>query len=402
MKKIFTLAVLLLGAVSFFSACEDDNDSNPVLTGATEFVLNTPAYSGEVLDLQHSESVHFTFSQPDYGFPVVTNYYYQISKDGQFTTSVAQAEADETGTAVADYVQSTSYTTQCVADFNAEDFEKDLQRLFKWEDGAVPAQQEIYVRIWAEVPVSNGASPSVAGIASNAVKLTVAPYYIELKDAPIEMWYLIGGCIGDGAWTNSVEAVGTSVIPMNTVEGYEYDKKTGRGQLTFTGYFLSTQGFKLIMTPGDATWANQWGGTMGNFVKNDGGSSDIKVPADGYYTVTLDTKSDILTVTAAEAPAAVYETMLISGDFNGWGTETAMTPVNTVAGVVNHVWAFDLDATAGNTTAKFLQPGWQPNWGGTGFPYGTGVSNGPNIDVPAGNYKVIFNDITGSYTFYAK
>ena len=124
MKKIFTLAVLLLGAVSFFSACEDDNDSNPVLTGATEFVLNTPAYSGEVLDLQHSESVHFTFSQPDYGFPVVTNYYYQISKDGQFTTSVAQAEADETGTAVADYVQSTSYTTQCVADYSAEDFER--------------------------------------------------------------------------------------------------------------------------------------------------------------------------------------------------------------------------------------------------------------------------------------
>ena len=406
MKKIFTLALLLLGAVSVFTACEDDNDSNPVLTGATEFVLNEPAYSAEVIDMQNSAGLHFTWSQPNYGFPVVTNYYYQISKDGNFTHSVAEVEAakeaDPSSNLVADYVQSTAYVNQCEANFNAEDMEKDLQRLFGWEEDAVPATQTIYVRLWAEVPVSNGASPAVAGIASNVVQLTVAPYYVELKDAPIEIWYLIGGCIGDGAWTNSVDAIGVSVIPMNTVEGFDYDKKTGQGELTFTGYFIASQGFKLIKTPGDATWTDQWGVKDGNYVRNDGGSSDIKVAADGYYVVTLNTASNTLTVKPAEITPAVYPSMLISGDFNGWDAEnTFMTPVNTVEGVENHVWVYELDATGGDTTVKFLQPGWQPNWGGTGFPYGVGTGNGPNIPVTAGKYKVIFNDITGAYSFIA-
>ena len=54
---------------------------------------------------------------------------------------------------------------------------------------------------------------------------------------------------------------------------------------------------------------------------------------------------------------------MISGDFNGWGTDTKMIPVNTVEGVVNHVWKYELDATSGDTTAKFLYAGWTPNWG---------------------------------------
>ena len=62
------------------------------------------------------------------------------------------------------------------------------------------------------------------------------------------MWYLIGGCIGDGKWNNALNAVGTSIYPLSVVDGYEYDEKTGKGMLTFTGYF-TTDGFKLIQTP---------------------------------------------------------------------------------------------------------------------------------------------------------
>lgn len=407
MKKIFTLALLLLGSLSVFTACDDDNDSNPVLYGATEFVLNEPAYAGEVIDMQNSQSLHFTWSQPNYGFPVVTNYYYQISKDSTFTVSVADVtaakELNPDTVLVANYVQSTGYTSQCTADFEAEEFSKDLQRLFAWKEDSVPATQQIFVRIWAEVPVSNGASPSVAGIASNVVKLNVAPQYVELKDAPVEIWYLIGGCIGDGSWTNSVDGIGVSVIPMSPVQGFAYDKRTGQGEITFTGYFPASQGFKLIKTPGDATWADQWGLKDGSFVRNDGGSSDIKVAADGYYTVTLNTATDNLTVTPYEGTPTVYPSMLISGDFNGWDAAgTFMTPVNTVADMQNHVWAYDLDASGGNTTVKFLQPGWQPNWGSDTFPTGLGYGGGPNIPVAAGNYKIIFNDITGDYTFISK
>lgn len=88
-----------------------------------------------------------------------------------------------------------------------------------------------------------------------------------LTDAPIEMWYLIGACIGDGAWTNSPSAVGTSIYPMSIVDGYSYDKNTGQGELTFTGY-LTPDGFKLVHTL-ESTWPDQWGqgASFGEFVK---------------------------------------------------------------------------------------------------------------------------------------
>ena len=73
-------------------------------------------------------------------------------------------------------------------------------------------------------------------------------------------------------------------------EGQEYDKKTGKGVISWTGY-LSTAGFKLKKNPEnwDAGQVGQ-GASYGEFLYNDGGSSDIKVPTAGYYTITFDTK----------------------------------------------------------------------------------------------------------------
>ena len=86
-----------------------------------------------------------------------------------------------------------------------------------------------------------------------------------------------------------------------------------------------------------------------------------------------------------------------------------MEPVNIVTPDNNHVWKYELDATSGDTTLKFkVAPeddgadGWSINWGGTEFPYGVGASGGANIPVTAGNYLVIFNDITGYYHFYSQ
>ncbi len=123
----------------------------------------------------------------------------------------------------------------------------------------------------------------------------------------------------------------------------------------------------------------------------------------GYYTVTLNTATDELTITAVEAGSepTEYGVMYISGDFNSWGTTTEMTAANTASGVAhNHIWYYDLDASDGATTAKFLpNSDWSPNWGASDFPSGFGVNNGDNIPVSQGNWRVIFNDIDGYYTF---
>lgn len=399
MKKIFSYAVLLLCGLCLFTACEDDNDSNPIVQQPTSFQLNTPAFANELIDLAQSDSLYFSWSQPDYGFPVVAAYYLQISMTGNFTTSVDEAEADETGATVADYVSSDDSYNLCARNYNASDIATMLQKLNKWEEDEVPAETTIYVRIWSEIPVSGGVAPSVGGVASNAVALRVKPSYVELSDAPVELWYLVGSCIGDGSWGTTAADLGKSIYPMHEVAGYEYDKKTGQGEIEFSGY-LTPDGFKLIKVLGN--WDNQWGQGADGYVKNDGGSGNITVPVAGYYKVTLNTKTDELTIDPLDIAPTVYAEMLISGSFNDWG-ETAMSPVNTAACMAghNHIWAYTLDAPDA-VEVKFLQSGWSPNWGASAFPSGVGENNGANIPVPAGSYVVIFNDIDGTYTFISK
>ena len=66
MKNKYILGALLICITSLFTACTDDNDSNPTLIQPTEFVLNAPAYANETVDLQHAADVAFTWSQPKY------------------------------------------------------------------------------------------------------------------------------------------------------------------------------------------------------------------------------------------------------------------------------------------------------------------------------------------------
>ncbi len=389
MNKIIQSALTLICCACIFTACEDDRDSNPTLLQPETFVLNTPAYAEAEVDLASSETINFTCSQPDFGYTAAATYGVEISLTDSYTVSVAQAEADEAGSLTADYVVVEESYTTCQIATTADLFAKSLQQLAKYDEAAVPAVQELYVRLSAKV--------DKVTTYSNSVKIKVVPYYVELKDAPVEMWYLIGSCIGDGAWNNSAAAIGTSIYPLATVKDYEYDKKTGQGELTFTGYF-TTSGFKMIKDPG--SWDNQWGqgGSFGEFVKNDGGSSDIKVPADGYYTITLNTATDVLTVEAADITPTVYPSICITGGFNEWA-DTPMTAVNTAI-ANNHIWSLPFDATGGDTEAKFkIADSWDVNWGADTFANGYGTNNGPNIPVVAGNYIVVFNDITGYYTF---
>lgn len=206
-------------------------------------------------------------------------------------------------------------------------------------------------------------------------------YTVTAGFANPETWYLVGSCIGDGSWGNSsFDNVGTSLFPLSRVSGTT---------ISYTGYF-TTDGFKLIKTPG--SWSDQWGQGANGYVKNDGGSGNITVPTAGYYTVTLNTMTDELTIEPADVTPADYEVGM-AGSFNGWSFQ-AMTKC---AGS-DHLWRFELEAN-GNEEAKFLIDGWSVNWGSKDFPSGFGVQNGDNIPVERGKYIVVFNDITGGYNF---
>lgn len=181
---------------------------------------------------------------------------------------------------------------------------------------------------------------------------------------------------------------------------------------------MTSSGFKIKKSLDNWDVQIGQGNSYGEFDVDNGGSVNIVVPEDGVYTVTLDTKqyaadeaagnatTTALTITKVDAAPTVYPQILAAGDFNDWGNGddpfVEMKAVNTYEGAQNHDWYFDLDASSGDTTCKFLVSGWSPNWGSSDFPYGWGVNNGDNIPVTAGKYRVMFNDITGAYNFIAQ
>ncbi|MDL2305031.1 SusF/SusE family outer membrane protein [Bacteroides sp. OttesenSCG-928-D19] len=388
MKKLI-ISALLLSTLCFFTACDSDRDSNPTIQQPKTFILNEPAYAGSLIDLETSTKIPFSFSQPDYGYTAAVNYQVQLSLTDSYTVSAAERdEAEANGeTLTADYITLDNAYSTVKVDVEAASVAKALVQLARWTEEDMPKTQSLYVRIFANVDKYEKAS--------NSVMLNVAPYYIELKDALPELWYLIGACIGDGGWNNSIDGLGVSMYPMSLVKDYTYDKKTGQGELTFTGY-LTPDGFKLVKTPGD--WNEQWGMNDGAFVKNDGGSGNITVDKAGYYTVSLNTATNEMSVVEYGKTPKVFGTIGLIGDWNEWGGDEVMTPSATAEGTSNHVWYTKI--TFGDTTGKFrADADWGDNWGSESFPYGVGVNNGSNVNISAGTYLVTFNDIDGGYAF---
>ena len=383
--------MLVAGSLAFIS-CDKDDESNPILVNPAEgsFTVNTPVYGNAQIDLKSSNALAMSWSQPQFtdpNAPVVANYQVQVSTTGSFTKAFDELAEDNTG---ADYFPLEEIYTSCNAEVSATAIDNGNA---VFNDGTT-----LYARVLAFV--QNASFSKLASVASNVVTFNVLPYYIELKAADPDIWYLIGGDIGDGKWSSDMP---TSSYPMQTVADYEYDSKTGAGLITWTGY-LAGNGFKLKHTLD--SWDEQWGqgDSFGSFVKNDGGSGNITVPEAGYYTVTLNTEKDELTIEKYEGTPAVFAGMCIAGHFNDWG-DTEMKPVHTYDGAINHDWVANVTIGDGQAI-KIKEPGsWDYNSGGSvletadGSYYGYGTNGGDDIFLTPGNYLVIYNDITRFYRF---
>lgn len=407
MKTIFKSTLLLaVAGLSLLTSCKDDNDSNPTLTQPTEFVLNQPAINGN-LDLERSITFTLTWSQPtpynDFNAPVVPTYWVEVSPSGSFTKAFDENAEDNTG---ADYITlDETYSSGKNVEISTETLDRALMQFFVWEETNVPSLLPIQIRV--KSAIRDASFKEYYTIYSNVITLNTVPYYVELKPADPEIWWLIGADIADGSWGGDM---GKCVIPMQTISGTEYDKKTGQGEIQWIGY-LSGNGFKLRGSLDD-NWATQIGQGDGGFVKNDGGSGNITVSEPGIYKVTLNTvelaktadkeKTTALKVEKYDGSAPVFSGMAIAGTFNEWG-DTEMTPCS--AGWENHDWYITQELAAGDKI-KVKQAGtWDFNKGGSFVTYSNGMyvygeSGGADLVVEeAGKYLIIFNDITGYIRF---
>lgn len=410
MKKIFSYALMMIATMVAFTSCESDQDSNPTLVTPTEFTVNNPSVGDALVDLAKSESVQLSWSQPKFttmNAPLAVQYQVQLSTTGNFTK---QYDDESDDNASADFIAIDETSTSCKVDVPTKDIAKCLQKLTRWAEDAVPAEQKVSVRIRAFV--ANASMETLSEVCSNVISFNAVPYYVELKDAVPTMWYLVGNMFG-GKWGSDI---GVDALPMFLIPDYDYDKKTGSGEIEYTNYFLTGDynssaengeaGFKIQRA--DFNWdysMNADGATKGTIINRNGGADGghIVAPEAGYYTIVMNTAKNEAKFVKYEGEVKDYGTIQITGSFNGW-VDAPMLPYNT-EGIENHAWYYVMDVPAGDPIQfKFkIEGSWETNWGygaadGDINMYGKCDAGGKNIGLAEGKYVISFNDITGSFS----
>ena len=116
MKKIFSLAMMLVGVLATFTACDEDRDSNPVIKSPTAFTINQSPVADQYIQLSQKNNVNLTWSQPDYDYNAYATYKVQVglvgddgkvtwqTKDGKpqfLTTTYTKANSNISGEEIA-------------------------------------------------------------------------------------------------------------------------------------------------------------------------------------------------------------------------------------------------------------------------------------------------------------
>jgi starch-binding outer membrane protein SusE/F len=354
LNNIFLLSLLALA----LGSCKKDE----TIVVAKEGTVPSVTASSTTLVLDEldaaKDAVTFKWNASDFGYKAAVKYKLLFDKKGN---NFASADSLDLGSSVESKLT--------VARLNTIANNIGLEG-FKTAD--------MEVRVKAEI------SQNFPAVFSTPLTITVTPY---LSKPPYQTLYLVGDA-SDGGWDNAK----ASPVFRDPVDPFVF---------TYTGHFNKGY-FKLLGALGK--WTPMWGSNGSGGVSfretdSDPDPASFEVVTEGYYKLTFSLRTNSISFTPHDASAAkTYNSIGIIGGFNGWGDITAMT--KTVANP--HIWSithtFDSD-----TEMKFrIAEGWDVNWGAeadatVAEPYGKGKEGGPNLQVKAGTYKIIFNDLTAHY-----
>lgn len=253
-------------------------------------------------------------------------------------------------------------------------------------------------------PSNDNADVNLDGEVSIADVSMLIDYLLgdSFPEAGLDMWYLIGDHVGSNPWLNTGnDCIGQSLIPLYPVG--EFDER-GKGVLTYTGYFGGNDYMAILHTPG--SWDDRWGiDDSGNYVH---GNSDnvqaFKLNNSGYYTITLNTKTNSFSVEPVDGSSVgVFNTITIVGAHDYWDvTYTGFNMMGLTPDKENHDWYKNFMLSNDGDLKFAADNNWDFSWGTNEFPWGRGYNGGYNIPGEAGSYDVYFNDITGDYHFIKK
>lgn len=210
-KSLFVAAAL---AMPFMTSCKDDNDDNPTLKTPTSFVLNQPDNAVNVYDLENSDYVVFTTSQPDYGYTAPVTYTAHVSLDGQKFERIGAT--------------SNSTTVSIPA--------KDMNTAILSLAGSMDLSAPIPVIVYLSAAID--ALPKGTTVNSNTVTLDKVLAFVPKVSVSIpENIYIVGGFAGSN-WdefipfhTGYSTSVGTffAVVQMEEGKNFRFATKQGWG-----------------------------------------------------------------------------------------------------------------------------------------------------------------------------
>jgi hypothetical protein len=140
-------------------------------------------------------------------------------------------------------------------------------------------------------------------------------------------------------------------------------------------------------------WDTNWGGPTFPSGYGVGNGPNIKVKGNTYFVWFNDVSGQYHFGTTANSVPYTGVSLIGPGAAD-WSTDVNLTK-NPSNGFL-----FSKIVTMNDGDTKFRKTGdWGVNWGGSLFPAGIGLQNGPNIPAKSGKYFVTFNSLTGEYYF---
>lgn len=211
-------------------------------------------------------------------------------------------------------------------------------------------------------------------------------------------YYLVGDFGGAASW--DISNFNYALYPQTTTTQSYTTKWTGSGSFKFfteANNWDSAYGAELGTTAGAVS------GKLASNANN--GADNISVPEVGaYYTFTVDMSAMTYTWTKCDESKVIdYNKIGLIGVNGDWSDNSDVF----LTQVTSHNWYVEVDVTS-DCEVKFRVDGnWNVmNWGAdvniADQSYGTGTKGGDNVKLPAGKYKVYFNDITGQFLFLAE
>ena len=295
MKKIIYSLLMLVAVGMTFSSCSEDRDSNPTFNpnDVKSFTLNMPGYAlNNAYDLEHSEYIVLTTSQPDYGIPVSTLYTVWVSLDNENFESLATT------------------STSAYINIPASELNEKILTLAGDKDLSQPIP--LYVYLTAHV----FGNEELGEATSNTITLPKVQAYVPVVEIALpELMFIVGSFPASDGWSKFVPLnqafsqdgfyYGVVYLPANSEfkinqdAGWKGNDK-GYGQLTVT------DGADAGLSSADAS--------------ND--AANIKVANGGWYNIIVKGKiaNGALQYELITRKAAVY---VASGNLTGadWGIQ---------------------------------------------------------------------------------